>query len=96
MPSPFRLVYDRSRCISCRACVQVSPNLWFVDEDGVASVKGSTTQVDGSQTIDLNDSELKDHERAVSACPVEIIWIEDVKTGKKRQVNSQSLFIPGR
>lgn len=96
MSSPYHLVYDRGRCISCRACVDVSPKQWFVDEDGKASVLGARTGIDLSQTLNFEESDLADHERAVAACPVEIIWIEDAKTGEKRKVTTQVLFIPGK
>lgn len=76
--------------------MDVSPRLWFVDDDQKASVKGAAIGIDLGQSLEFDEKDLADHERAAASCPVEIIWIEDAKTGEKRKISSQVLFIPGR
>lgn len=89
-------MYDRSRCISCRACVDSSPSLWFVDADGKASLKGAEVGLDESQSTVFGKELLAEHEKAAAACPVDIIWIEDGESGERINVSSEVLFIPGK
>jgi ferredoxin len=69
--------HQRSACIGCGSCVAVAPEFWSLNsKDGLADLKGSTCNASGfcSKKIE-SESERKDHEAAVQACPVNVIEV---------------------
>jgi ferredoxin len=71
----FRIEHDRGGCIMCGACAQACPKFWEMAKDGKSRFKGK------SRTID--DKDLGCNKKAAKACPVNVIHITDLETGKR-------------
>ncbi len=77
------LIHNKKECISCGACAAISPEFWYMDEEGLAHVKGSVAvNTHWEKKID-SEAEKVQHEEAASVCPVNIIKIE------KKEYNEQ-------
>jgi ferredoxin len=80
----YKIVYYRDICIGAAGCVAVAPDVWELDNERKAVLKG------GSQTSDpdvfekeIDEEELQINLEAAQACPVNAIHIIDKKTGEK-------------
>ena len=82
MGKKFRITHDREECIGCGACAAMAPDHWTMDDDGKATLIGSTGS--GKKAIKMIDEkDLAANEEAASSCPIEAIHIEEEDTKKK-------------
>lgn len=79
----YRIIFDRQNCIGAGPCTTFSKN-WVVDpeKDGKAVFKG---QGEGMREliVEIDESELEQELKAAKSCPVSVIHIEDISTGKR-------------
>jgi len=68
----YKIKYDRSKCIGAASCVQIAPNTWELDKDGLAKPK----------KLKIAEAELQKNVKAAKSCPTHAIQIFDEK-GKK-------------
>ncbi len=68
----YTIKYDRLKCIGAANCVQIAPETWELDSDGLAKPK----------KVELTEKELEKNVKAAKACPTHAIQIFDEK-GKK-------------
>lgn len=57
---------DRSGCIGCGICEEICPNVFRIDDEGLAEVYADIEEADEEKAIEARDS-----------CPVSVISIED-------------------
>lgn len=62
----IKATIERDGCIACGVCIDVCPEVFFMDTDGLASVKGEVTQELREPAIEARDS-----------CPVSVINIDE-------------------
>ncbi len=62
----MKAVIDRNGCIGCGLCVDLCPEVFAMDSDGLAKVIGEVT--------DANKGQAKE---AAHDCPSDVITIED-------------------
>jgi len=73
-----KLIHYRQRCIGCNACVEVAVERWRMSrKDGKAVLLGGIEKK-GVFQAEIRDDEVPDNERAVKACPVNVIRLEGV------------------
>ncbi len=78
----YKIIYDREGCIGAAACAAVNPQDWDIVEDGKANLLKSTkTNAHWERIID--ESELARNMEAAESCPVKVIKIIDLQTGKQ-------------
>lgn len=68
----YKILHNRSECIGCGACVEIAPETWKIDSDGLAKSKKNR----------ISEKELEKNISAAKSCPKHIISIVDEK-GKK-------------
>lgn len=80
----YKIIYHRDVCIGAAACVAVAPEVWELDEEYKAVLKGGRKTKKPNifeKEIDAKDLEL--NLDAARVCPVNAIHIVEKKTGKK-------------
>lgn len=75
----YIIEYDRGGCIGAGACVAVLPDIWAMDADGKANMKGKKDNL----KIEITKEDFQVNFEAAESCPVNVIHIIDKKTGKK-------------
>lgn len=70
------LTHNKKDCISCGACAAIAPGFWYLDETGLAHVKGSYAVNRHWEKEILTEMEKAQHEEAAAVCPVSIIKVE--------------------
>ena len=71
-----KVLHFKKDCISCGACAAISPNFFEMDPQGLAELKGSSTNVD-HQELDLDTEEARAQcQEAADVCPVNIIHVK--------------------
>lgn len=84
MIKKYRIEYDRNACIGAAACVAIDPENWIMVEDNKADLVGGKLDSKTKFFIkDINESELSKWKEAAEVCPVNVIHIIDLQTGKK-------------
>lgn len=69
----IRVLYYRSKCIGCNACVEAAPNYWRVSmKDGKCSLIGSKAKK-GIYSLLANKEDLEALRSSATNCPVNII-----------------------
>lgn len=63
----YTIKYDRSKCIGASNCVEIAPETWELDSDGLAKAKKTK----------LKEEELQKNVKAAKACPTHAIQIMD-------------------
>ncbi len=83
MKKKYRIVFDRTNCIGAGPCTTFSKN-WIVDpeRDGKATFKGIGEGMN-EVIVEIEESELKKEILAAKSCPVSVIHVEEIKTGKR-------------
>ena len=69
-----KIELERMMCISCGNCIDLCPELFEYDDDGLSTLKG------GKRVEDNDEKEIEDPECALDAedsCPVSIIHVND-------------------
>lgn len=84
MTKKYRVELDREGCIGAAACVAVDPENWNIVEDGKVDLKDSKQDPKTSYFFrDIDESELAKWKEAAESCPVTVIHITDLETGKR-------------
>lgn len=84
MGKKYRVELDREGCIGAAACVAVDPDNWQIVEDGKVDLKNSTQDEKTKFFVrEIDESELLKWKEAAEACPVTVIHIVDLETGKR-------------
>ena len=68
------IVYDKKLCIGSGECEVVDRDLWHVENDSKASLKGATLK-DGKYYMEIDESQLKKQQIAAASCPASAIKI---------------------
>lgn len=80
--SKFKIIYEREACIGAAACAALDPELFVMNDDGKADMKGAKKRDDGKWEIVIEArDEIID---AAQGCPVEIIKVYDENTGEEK------------
>jgi len=70
----MRPIYHKeSECIGCNSCVEIAPQLFQMDEDGIAVLLHKTTTHGPFEVGEVFDEDASDAAEAAEACPVQII-----------------------
>jgi len=84
MGKKYRVELDREACIGAAACVAVDPDNWTIVEDGKVDLKDSKKDnKTGFFVREIDESELKKWMESAESCPVNVIHIIDLETGKR-------------
>ena len=84
MPNRYLVEYDRESCIGIAACVEADKESWVMAEDNKADMKNSKQDPKTKFFIkEISESELPKWKAAAEACPINVIRIVDLQTGKK-------------
>lgn len=71
-----KIIFHRSKCIGCNACVEAAPTRWRMSKkDGRCNLIGSTDKK-GIYQAQIHDEELEANERAAEHCPAKIIQVD--------------------
>ena len=70
-----KIIQQRDKCIGCGTCVAVCPDFWQMEDDGKATLKGSTDVGEGK--FELEVQAMACNKEAASSCPVQIITVEE-------------------
>ena len=81
MAKKYLVLYDRPNCIGAAQCISVFPEVWSLDKDGKANLKGSKKK-DGTWELEIEDKLLEKMKAAAASCPVNVIHVKDA-TGKQ-------------
>lgn len=79
----YRIEHDRPNCIGCAACAAVAPDFWEMNADGKSDCKGAQKQPDGTENLDMEDSQLDANRAAADSCPVNVIHIRDKEKNER-------------
>lgn len=82
----IKIVYDKENCIGAASCSNLYPEFWlFKDDEGKVDLIGSTKISEKEYVLELNctEEELKKHIDAAVSCPVNVIHIYNLDTGKQ-------------
>jgi len=84
MGKKYRIEYDREGCIGAAACVAVDSENWNIVEDGKADLKDSLQDKKTTFFVrEIDESELAKWKETAESCPVTVIHIVDLATGKR-------------
>tara|TARA_B100001964_G_C13869319_1_gene437953 strand:- start:228 stop:548 length:321 start_codon:yes stop_codon:yes gene_type:complete len=78
----YKVIFDKEGCIGAAACVASDPNNWKLQDDGKSSLKDSTEIKDQFER-EITEEELQAFKDAAESCPVNVIHITEIATGKK-------------
>lgn len=83
MPS-HKIEHDRPNCIGCAACAAIAPEFWKMDDDsGKSDIIDGKRKDDGREELDIEEKDFKINQEAAEACPVNVIHLKDLKSGKR-------------
>lgn len=74
----YEISHDREGCIGCGACTAAAPDFWEMGNDGKSRLKGSK-----GNKLKIAKKDLDKNMEAARACPVTVIHIKDIKSGKE-------------
>ncbi len=82
----YQVVYDRKNCIGVLTCVAFHPERWQINQsDSKADLLGAKEEPSGTFILDFTEEELEKFKIAAEVCPVKVIKIFDVETGREVQ-----------
>ena len=73
----MKICVEREKCISANSCVAILPEVFELDEEGIAIIKKETQKADGSTKIDkvkITKETILDSARS---CPTDAVIVED-------------------
>ena len=74
----LQILYYRSKCIGCNACVEAAPDRWRVSKkDGRCNLIGGRSKKGVYRAL-VSEDEQKENQKAQANCPVKVIRIEVV------------------
>ncbi len=82
----YRIVYDRAGCIGVFTCNSAYPQRWAINiVDAKADLVGGQEdpQHPGVWVLEFTAEELEQFKNSAEVCPVNVIHIEDLETGKR-------------
>ncbi len=79
----YMISFDRENCIGCGNCTIVCPKFYEVLTDGASSIKGGKTVRKNWQVLKVEKKDYQCNVKAARSCPVNVIHLNDLKTGKK-------------
>ncbi|MEK6849613.1 MAG: ferredoxin [Nanoarchaeota archaeon] len=82
MAKQYKVIYERNNCIGAGTCVAVLDARWKMNDDGKADLNGGVKKGDIYELI-ITEAELPKMLESAEACPVLVIHIEDMETGKR-------------
>jgi ferredoxin len=65
---------EQDVCMGAGYCAKRSPQLFRITTEGIAALNGAT---DGSDSVELNESELDEARECVNTCPAGAIDVTD-------------------
>ena len=71
----MKIKVERSKCIFCGSCAAVCPEIFEIEENGMAHLKNSKKDADGNEELEVSESLCALD--ASEVCPVQIIKIEN-------------------
>jgi len=85
MSKKYKVFYKKSECIGAGACEFAFPEGWFFDkETSIATLKDpNAKKTDESEELIINQEQLDEYMDSARVCPVLIIEIHDLESGKK-------------
>ena len=72
----IEISHKKFECIGCDACVDIAPNYWFMDEDGLAQLHSVTRVVGNFEYGECFADDLELLKASMEACPVDIILVK--------------------
>lgn len=73
----FRIIFYRSKCIGCNACVEAAPERWAMSrKDGKCNLIGGIEKK-GIFQVMVNHDEYDANRTAATNCPVRVIKIAE-------------------
>jgi ferredoxin len=80
----YKIIYEREGCIGVAACVAVNSEVWDMDEFNKARLLNGTFN-EGTEKFEriIDEKDLQINIEAAQVCPVSIIHIVDMETGKQ-------------
>jgi ferredoxin len=85
MTKKYKIVYNRTECIGAGACAAIAPDTWLMVAGGKADLVGGKEISTGmwEATIEADETQIKLIVESADACPVKVIHIIDLETGKQ-------------
>jgi ferredoxin len=81
----LRLKHKRDDCIGCDSCACDAPGYWEMAEDGMASLIRRTETHGVFEFAEAFEDDREMLEEVASACPVDIISVEEKSAGSNRR-----------
>ncbi len=79
----YKVTYDRPNCIGAGACVVAQEDRWVMnDDDNKANLVGGD-KTNNHWELEFTEEELQRFMEAAQVCPVNVIHIVDLETGKE-------------
>ncbi len=80
----YRVIFDRENCIGAGACVLAYPERFVMNrEDDKADLIGGVKNSDHHFELEFTLKELEEFRSSAQVCPVAVIKIFDLETGKE-------------
>ncbi len=80
----YKIVYDRINCIGAGSCVISYPERWVMNNvDDKANLIGGKETAPHTWEVEFTAEELEKFLESAQVCPVNVIHIYEVETGKK-------------
>lgn len=80
----YKVLYDRPNCIGAGSCVIAYDKRWVLsNDDNKAVLLGGKKNPDGTMEMEFTPEELDTFMESAQVCPVNVIHIIDVETGKQ-------------
>lgn len=71
----MKIIFEKSKCLGCGACVAVCPKYWEMTEDNKSHLKNSKIDPKNGTEI-LEIKKIGCAQEAVQICPIQCIHIE--------------------
>lgn len=82
MDKKYRIIYNKEKCIGFGGCAAAS-NLFDMNKAGKADLLRGKKNSEGFYELEISEEDLAKNKDAAEICPVDVIWIIDIKTGEK-------------
>ena len=85
MGKKYKIVYHHKDCIGAGACETAYPEGWLFEiETSLATLRSSdAVKTDEKEELIIDEEDFEKHLEAAEVCPVNVIEIYDLDTGKK-------------
>jgi len=83
-PKKYRIVYDRINCIGAGSCVISYPERWVMNKvDDKADLRGGKEIKEHTWEVEFTAEELEKFLESAQVCPVNVIHVYEIETGKR-------------